>query len=111
MKKAELNNQIIEKATEFGACAAGIADVEVLKKSPSHLITTACPQKAFQNKIHVGSSELQGRQGVYSRRLCRLQMKLDVENANKTKNEKQAGSIKLIKFCRLCETSCPIGKR
>ena len=38
MKKAELNNQIIEKATEFGACAAGIADVEALKKSPSHLI-------------------------------------------------------------------------
>ena len=30
--------QIIEKAKEFGACAAGIADVEVLKQSPSHLI-------------------------------------------------------------------------
>ncbi len=37
-KKAELNNQIIEKATELGACAAGIADVAALKKSPSHLI-------------------------------------------------------------------------
>ena len=34
----ELKNQIIEKAKEFAACAAGIADVEALKKSPSHLI-------------------------------------------------------------------------
>jgi epoxyqueuosine reductase len=37
-KDEELKNQIIQKAKELGACAAGIADVEVLKKSPSHLI-------------------------------------------------------------------------
>ena len=36
--KEGLNNQIIEKAGELGACAAGIADVEALKQSPSHLI-------------------------------------------------------------------------
>ncbi len=30
--------QIIEKAKKLGACAAGIADVEALKQSPSHLI-------------------------------------------------------------------------
>jgi epoxyqueuosine reductase len=34
----EINDQIIEKAKEFGACLAGIASVEALKKSPSHLI-------------------------------------------------------------------------
>ncbi len=34
----ELKNQIILKANEFGACAGGIADVDVLKQSPSHLI-------------------------------------------------------------------------
>ena len=76
---------------------------------------TACPQRAFQNKADIdnqfGLNELPGRTGVYSRRLCKLQMELDVENANKTKNEKQDGSIKSVKFCRLCETSCPIGKR
>ena len=36
--KEELKNQIIEKAKEFGACAAGIADVGALKQSPSHVI-------------------------------------------------------------------------
>jgi epoxyqueuosine reductase len=34
----EINNRIIEKAKEFGACAAGIADVEALKDSPSHIV-------------------------------------------------------------------------
>ena len=38
-KREKLENQIIEKAKEFGACAAGIADVETLKQSPSHLIS------------------------------------------------------------------------
>ncbi len=33
-----LGAQIIEKAKGFGACLAGIANVEVLKESPSHLI-------------------------------------------------------------------------
>jgi epoxyqueuosine reductase len=37
-KKEEINDQIVAKATEFGACLAGIASVESLKKSPSHLI-------------------------------------------------------------------------
>ena len=36
--KKGLTNLIIEKAKAFGACAAGIADVEALKQSPSHLI-------------------------------------------------------------------------
>jgi len=33
-----ITSQIVKKAVEFGACLAGIADVEALKKSPSHLI-------------------------------------------------------------------------
>jgi hypothetical protein len=39
MLKNRVNNlgtQIIEKAKGFGACLAGIANVEVLKESPSH---------------------------------------------------------------------------
>ena len=72
---------------------------------------TACPQRAFQNKIQFGLNSLPGRTGVYSRRRCNVQMELDTENGNKIKNEKQDGSIKSVKFCRLCETSCPIGKR
>lgn len=37
-KKEEINDQIVAKATEFGACLAGIVSVEALKESPSHLI-------------------------------------------------------------------------
>jgi hypothetical protein len=39
MPKNRENNsgiQIIEKAKGFGACLAGIANVEALKESPSH---------------------------------------------------------------------------
>ncbi len=35
----ELTLEIIQKAKEFGACLAGIASVETLKKSPSHVIS------------------------------------------------------------------------
>ena len=263
-KKEELKNQIIEKAKEFGACAAGIADVEVLKKSPSHLIypqiggyksflnkevpkdtgevlwpqyaksaivvavehpeekpqldwwrdglkggtpgnqllitiishltawlrkekgcearglhyfvanggiflkdaavmaglgcigknnmlvtpaygprvrlraalidiklqatgpsdfdpcaacdmpcRKVCPQKAFQNKIHIDNplrlKELPGRTGVYSRRLCKDQMEIDTENAYIVDNENKNRPVKVVKCCRLCETSCPVG--
>jgi len=34
----KITNQIIEKARKLGACAAGVADVDALKQSPSHLI-------------------------------------------------------------------------
>lgn len=33
-----IKDQIIERAKQFGACSAGIANVEALKKSPSHRI-------------------------------------------------------------------------
>jgi epoxyqueuosine reductase len=31
-------DEIVEKAKEFGACLAGIADVSELRRSPSHVI-------------------------------------------------------------------------
>lgn len=34
----DITSHIVEKATEFGASLAGIADVEAVKNSPSHLI-------------------------------------------------------------------------
>ncbi len=34
----EIKDHIIEKAGEFGACSAGIAAVDTLKKSPSHIV-------------------------------------------------------------------------
>ena len=75
----------------------------------------ACPQKAFQNKITIKNplklNKLPGRTGVYSRPLCKEQMELDRENANGTENDSQDRSEKIVQCCRLCETSCPIGKK
>ena len=34
----DITSQIVEKATEFGASLTGIADVEEVKNSPSHLV-------------------------------------------------------------------------
>ena len=36
-RENNLSTQIVEKAKEFGACLAGIASVEGLKESPSHI--------------------------------------------------------------------------
>lgn len=47
---------IVSKAKEFGADLAGIARVEDLKKSPSHLISECMP--AFAN---VGAKQIEGR--------------------------------------------------
>ena len=38
MRNNNIHKHILQKAKEFGACLAGIAKVEKLKKSPSHLI-------------------------------------------------------------------------
>ena len=37
-REEDMFAEIVRKAKEFGACLAGIADVEALKRSPSHLI-------------------------------------------------------------------------
>ena len=74
-----------------------------------------CPQKAFEKKIDfenpLGLNDLPGRTGVYSRPLCRDQMELDKENANRIANKNPHGSTRIVKCCRLCETTCPIGKK
>jgi epoxyqueuosine reductase len=74
-----------------------------------------CPQKAFQKKIQIenplGVNELPGRNGVYSRPLCKNQMELDRENAGIATVENQGLTGKPVKCCRLCETECPIGKK
>jgi epoxyqueuosine reductase len=73
-----------------------------------------CPQKAFQNRIYAkekfGSDKLPGRSGVFSRDLCNVQMELDVDNSEEIKVEDLNTSGKLIKYCRLCEFSCPVGQ-
>ena len=74
-----------------------------------------CPQKAFKRKIHIdnplGLNELPGRTGIYSRPLCKNQMEIDRENASGAEARKKGGTELVVKCCRLCETSCPVGKK
>ena len=52
----QLAGMILTKAKEFGADLAGIARVEDLKNSPSHLISERMPEFA-----NVGAKEIEGR--------------------------------------------------
>lgn len=74
----------------------------------------ACPKEAFRSKIYSGKEfgleKLPARTGVYSRHLCNVQMELDVDNGEKIQIEGQDEPGKLVRFCRMCEFTCPIGK-
>ena len=75
---------------------------------------TACPQSAFQKKIYhgrkFGLDKLPGRNGVYNRQLCNVQMEMDIINSEKTEVIDHTTPGKIIKYCRLCEFACPVGK-
>lgn len=74
----------------------------------------ACPQAAFQKKIYrqaeLGLDELPGRSGVYSRQRCNLQMQVDIRNSANIKVDEQGTAGRRVKYCRLCEFACPVGK-
>lgn len=74
----------------------------------------ACPQKSFDKKIYsaeqYGQNELPGRTGVYNRTQCNIQME---KNAAAGKNVEIEGTDKIgreVRFCRICELACPVGK-
>jgi epoxyqueuosine reductase len=73
----------------------------------------ACPQQAFQSRIYskkdLGIDRLPARSGVYSRYRCTIQMELDIDNSEKSVDG-QHKQTKLIRYCRLCELTCPVGK-
>ena len=74
----------------------------------------ACPQEAFESKIYsekdFGIDRLPARFVVYSRHCCNIQMELDIDNCKKTGVEGRDEPAKLVRYCRLCELTCPIGK-
>ncbi len=74
----------------------------------------ACPQKAFDEKIYsaddYGQNFLPGREGVYSRPVCNRQMEVDNEVSQEQFVDGFESPIKIIKYCRLCELACPVGK-
>lgn len=76
---------------------------------------TVCPQKAFQKKVSIANplnlKMLPARNGAYSRSLCMDQMIIDRENAVVEADENRDDRLRVAKCCRLCETSCPVGKK
>jgi len=53
-----LNDEIIKKALEYGACLAGIANIEDLKRSPSHRISSKILK--FSGYTGVGTKKVEG---------------------------------------------------
>ena len=87
---------------EFDPCTG--CDQECIK---------ACPQQALSTKnscASVSQDCLPGRDGNYSRQLCNIQMEIDEQRAREQSMEGFEASVKPIKYCRLCEVSCSVGR-
>ena len=72
----------------------------------------ACPQQALGEEsayAPASSRDLPARDGSYSRRLCNIQMEIDEDNAQEETIEGFEEVVELIKYCRRCEFSCPVG--
>lgn len=76
-----------------------------------------CPQKAFDRQVYTveayEQTMLPARYGEYSRPVCNKQMQKNIsmaieEPANDAGTEKP---VRIIKYCRNCEMSCPVGKQ
>ncbi len=72
----------------------------------------ACPQGAFRRKIYaerdMGLSQLPGRNGVYDRFQCNRQMVADRDATDGPPVANGDSGGEGIKYCRLCEFSCPV---
>lgn len=75
----------------------------------------SCPQGAFTKKIYspldYGQDNLPGRNGVYNRQACNLQMEEDVDNGKDASIDGTDKMGKQVKHCRRCEQACPVGRR
>jgi len=74
----------------------------------------ACPRKSFAKRIYseakTGLEKLPGRTGHYSRSLCNIQMRLDVDNHDILRVPGLDKPGKLVRYCRICELACPVGE-
>ncbi|HAA89128.1 MAG: hypothetical protein XD63_1180 [Thermoanaerobacterales bacterium 50_218] len=74
-----------------------------------------CPQNAFEKQIYTeeeyGRAELPGRKGNYNRIACNVQMRKDEDSAEFLKVGTSGDYIKVVKYCRRCELSCPVGTK
>ena len=79
------------------------------------LCRKACPQNAFGETIYQAEDYnqdiLPGRDGNFSRPVCGVQMDIDNDEAVEQDVESFEEPVKVIKYCRKCELTCPVGKR
>lgn len=74
----------------------------------------ACPQSAFDSEAfdedQASWKMRPGRDGCYSRAACNRQMEADVDASGEAAGEGYDDSSRIIRFCRCCEFSCPVGR-
>jgi epoxyqueuosine reductase len=72
----------------------------------------ACPEQAFDEQVYLphqmGQNELPGREGKFARAVCNQRMEANVEQSLELPGP-DGKPFKQIKYCRLCETACPVG--
>ena len=78
------------------------------------LCRKACPQHSFDEQFNLTRTceqvILPGRDGSYAHHTCYAEMKKNKEEATEAIPEGFSEPVKLIKCCRICEWSCPVGK-
>jgi epoxyqueuosine reductase len=74
----------------------------------------ACPQNAFDRLVlspaEMGLEILPGRTGCFSRAKCNIQMEKDIDAAEEKPDPENGEPSIIIKYCRRCELSCPVGQ-
>jgi epoxyqueuosine reductase len=74
----------------------------------------ACPVAALGSikypAAEWGQTALPACDGSYDRDTCNIQMEVDLEHAQEVVVAGQEEPNIYVKYCRLCETACPIGK-
>ena len=75
----------------------------------------ACPQQAFAKTVYSVANYQQhilpGRDGNYARPVCNQQMDKNIQDGQEETVDGFDKPVKIIKYCRRCELSCPVGKQ
>jgi len=78
------------------------------------LCRKACPQNAYHSQQYLpetyGQAILPGRDGFFAKPICNQQMDINDKKAKEHVFEGFDKPVKIIKYCRACELSCPVGK-
>jgi epoxyqueuosine reductase len=78
------------------------------------LCRKSCPQHAFDEQVYspetYNQAILPGRDGSYARTTCHIQIRKVNDEAKEQVLEGFSKPVKIIKYCRICELSCPVGK-